>query len=392
MRRALMIFTVIVSSGLLAAPAVMQDMPVGASPYDVVDGWLKPFASSGHSFGATSAVFAESPDRIFIAQRGENRLPDPVPPGFQGFLGSIGVRANTAAESRVWQNTIFIVDGDGNMTEAWTQWDDMFETDAEGASGIHKIKISPYDPDRKLWVADTTNHQVHAFSNDGEELVMSLGAGGAGDDDNHLDRPWDMAFTEDGSIFVADMGNSRVMKFDAQGNFVTTWGVNGSGRGEFAMPHAVATDSIGRIYVGDMGNNRVQVFNETTRSVWYHPNISPIATWPGFERPTDIYATGYDVWISDNGEGNAAGTGGDADPTRSARMVKLDWNGNPQFTWELAGFGTGAGEALVVHQFSVDAEKNFYAADPGHGRVQKFAQKEGASFMETFGAPDPPLQ
>ena len=73
-------------------------------------------------------------------------------------------------------------------------------------------------------------------------------------------------------------------------------------------------------------------------------------------------------------------------------MVKLDWNGNPQFTWELAGFGTGAGEALVVHQFSVDAEKNFYAADPGHGRVQKFAQKEGASFMETFGAPDPPLQ
>ena len=78
MRRALMIFTVIVSSGLLAAPAVMQDMPVGVSPYDVVDGWLKPFASSGHSFGGTSAVFAESPDRIFIAQRGEHRLPDPV--------------------------------------------------------------------------------------------------------------------------------------------------------------------------------------------------------------------------------------------------------------------------------------------------------------------------
>ena len=392
MRRALMIFTVIVSAGLLAAPAVMQDMPVGASPYDVVDGWLKPFAASGYSFGATSGVFAESTDRIFIAQRGENRLPDPVPPGFQGFLGSIGVRANSAAESRVWRNTIFIVDGDGNMSEAWTQWDDMFESDAEGPSGIHKITISPFDPDRKRWVADTTNHQVHAFSNDGEELVMSLGAGGAGDDDNHLDRPWDMAFTEDGSIFVADMGNSRIMKFDAQGNFVTTWGVNGSGRGEFAMPHAVATDSIGRIYVGDMGNNRVQVFNETTRSVWYHPNISPIATWPGFERPTDIYATGYDVWISDNGEGNAAGTGGDADPTRSARMVKLDWNGNPQFTWELAGFGTGAGEVFVLHQFSVDAEKNFYAADPVHGRVQKFVQKEGASFMETFGAPDPPLQ
>ena len=149
MHKVFLVLSVVVASGLVVAPALMQDMPSGPSPYDVVDGWLKPFASSGHSFGATSAVFAESPDRIFIAQRGENRLPDPVPPGFQGFLGSIGVRANTAAESRVWRNTIFIVDGDGNMSEAWTQWDDMFESDAEGPSGIHKIKINPFDPDRK---------------------------------------------------------------------------------------------------------------------------------------------------------------------------------------------------------------------------------------------------
>ncbi len=112
MRRSLLVFAVVVAVGLIGTPALMQDMPSGPSPYDVVDGWLKPFAASGYSFGATSAVFAESPDRIFIAQRGENQLPDPVPPGFQGFLGSIGVRANTASESRVWQNTIFVVDGD----------------------------------------------------------------------------------------------------------------------------------------------------------------------------------------------------------------------------------------------------------------------------------------
>ncbi len=73
-------------------------------------------------------------------------------------------------------------------------------------------------------------------------------------------------------------------------------------------------------------------------------------------------------------------------------MVKLDWNGNPQFSWSVAGQGASAGEMANLHQFSVDAEKNFYAADPMHGRVQKFVQKEGASFMETFGAPDPPLQ
>ena len=47
------------------------DGPTGPSPYDVVRGWHKPFAEPGFAFGGNSGVFAESPDRIFIAQRGE---------------------------------------------------------------------------------------------------------------------------------------------------------------------------------------------------------------------------------------------------------------------------------------------------------------------------------
>ena len=171
MRRFFLVISVIVASGLVVTPALMQDMPSGSSPYDVVDGWLKPFASSGYSFGSTGSVFAESPDRIFIAQRGENRLPDPIPPGFRGFFGSIGEDAVEAIHGRVQRHTIFVVDGDGNMIEAWTKWDELFQSDSEMGGGIHKIKMSPFDPDRKLWVADTANHQVHAFSNDGEELV-----------------------------------------------------------------------------------------------------------------------------------------------------------------------------------------------------------------------------
>ena len=50
--------------------------PVGPSPYDVVRGWHKPFAEPGFAFGGNSGVFAESPNRIFVAQRGETRLPN----------------------------------------------------------------------------------------------------------------------------------------------------------------------------------------------------------------------------------------------------------------------------------------------------------------------------
>ena len=113
MRRFLLVISVIVASGLVVTPALMQDMPSGSSPYDAVDSWLKPFASSGYSFGSTGSVFAESPDRIFIAQRGENKLPDPIPPGFRGFFGSIDEDAMNAIHGRVQRNTIFVVDGDG---------------------------------------------------------------------------------------------------------------------------------------------------------------------------------------------------------------------------------------------------------------------------------------
>src|SRR5882757_3257323 len=56
--------------------------PVGPSPYDVVRGWHKPFAQPGFAFGGNSGIFAESPNRIFVAQRGEAKLPDPVPGAF----------------------------------------------------------------------------------------------------------------------------------------------------------------------------------------------------------------------------------------------------------------------------------------------------------------------
>ena len=61
--------------------------PVGPSPYDVVRGWHKPFSEPGFAFGGNSGVFAESPNRIFVAQRGDARLPEPLPPGFLGFAG-----------------------------------------------------------------------------------------------------------------------------------------------------------------------------------------------------------------------------------------------------------------------------------------------------------------
>jgi hypothetical protein len=75
----LVVLALVVGAPLLRGQAVISG-PVGPSPYDVVRGWHKPFAEAGFAFGGNSGIFAESPNRIFIAQRGEARLPMPIPP------------------------------------------------------------------------------------------------------------------------------------------------------------------------------------------------------------------------------------------------------------------------------------------------------------------------
>ena len=371
MRISVLVLAVVAAAGLLTGPVSLQDLgPTGPSPYDVVDGWMKPFASEGFAWGGHSGVFAESPDRIFVVQRGETRLPDPVPPGFAGFVGSIGLNPNQG-DVRVWQNCILVVDGDGNLIEIWDQWDHLFEG-SEGR-GPHRIRISPYDPERRVWVIDESGHQIFVFSNDGSELLMTLGEKDVGaNDESHFGRPQDVAFLPDGRILVADgLDNSRVLILDAEGNYITEFGEQGTRAGQFNGVHAVATGPDGRIFVADRDNKRVQVFNQTTRAAaWYHPTIAPIAVWPGFDLPLDIIVSGYDVWVSDSSP---------------AKIVKLDLNGNRQYTWQLDS--EGPGRFREMHSFAVDADGNLYGSDNQLGRTLKLVPKADADPTLLIGEP-----
>ena len=372
MRMSVLVLVAVVAGGVLTGPARLQDLgPTGPSPYEAVDGWPKPFADPGFAWGGNSGVFPESPERIFIVQRGETRLPDPVPPGFTGFVGSIGINALREPERRTWQHCIFVVDGDGNLIEVWDQWDHLFEG-SEGP-GPHRIRVSPYDPDRRVWVVHETGHQVFVFSNDGSELLMTLGEKNvSGDDETHLGRPQDVAFLPDGRVLVADgLDNSRVIILDAEGHYLTEFGEQGEGRGQFNGVHGLAVGPEGQIYVADRDNHRVQVFNETTRAAaWYHPNIAPIGVWPGFGLTLDIIVSGYDVWVTQ---------------LRPAKVIKLDLNGNRQYTWDLDS--EGPGRFLEMHSFAVDTDGNLYGSDNQLGRTQKLVPRPDSDPTLLIGQP-----
>jgi DNA-binding beta-propeller fold protein YncE len=52
-----------------------------------------------------------------------------------------------------------------------------------------------------------------------------------------------------------------VLKFDPEGNFLSTWGGAGKGPGQFNVPHSIVSDSKGNIYIADRSNQRIQVFD-----------------------------------------------------------------------------------------------------------------------------------
>ena len=62
------------------------------------------------------------------------------------------------------------------------------------------------------------------------------------------------------AVYVVDFENHRIQKFTSEGEFITKWGREGSGDGEFKSLVGIAIDSEGNVYVVDNKNHRIQKF------------------------------------------------------------------------------------------------------------------------------------
>ena len=90
----------------------------------------------------------------------------------------------------------------------------------------HFIAISPYDPQKHVWLIDDQKHAIFKMTNDGKQIVQTIGTyGEPGNDGQHFNRPTYLDWFPDGSFVVADgYNNARVVKFDKDGKYVTSWG------------------------------------------------------------------------------------------------------------------------------------------------------------------------
>jgi DNA-binding beta-propeller fold protein YncE len=249
------------------------------------------------------------------------------------------------------------VNRDGKLVQAWTQHDKIFAQ--KGGRGPHKIKMSPYDPEKHVWIIDDQLHQIFKFSYDGK-LVMTLGETlKEGADANHFARPTDIDWLPDGTFFISDgYTGTRVAKFDKNGKFLMQWGEKGeSGKetrpGYMNTVHSIAVGKDRRVYVSDRSNSRIQVFDE---------NGKFLDAWPNLRSPYSLLMSRDQfLWVSDG---------------VSNKILKYDLNGKLLYGW--GTYGQFPGGLWGAHSMSVDQENNLYVAEVFNGRAQKFRPKKGA--------------
>jgi hypothetical protein len=238
----LLMLGAIVGAGLVAGRAAAQSMPPEI-PFDSVPNFFK--LPADRYFGEVAGIAVNSHHHIFVFTRGNATGP-----------------AYGAAAAQLLE-----FDPDGNFLReighnlyAW--------------SFAHSVRI---DPEDNIWVADKGSDMVVRFNPEGRVTMVLGRKPEASDEDAHplahpkpplppidgmfrqvTDMTWDSA----GNIYISDgYINSRVAKYDHDGNWVGSFGEPGSGPGQLNTPHSIAIDHANRIYVADRGNRRIQVFN-----------------------------------------------------------------------------------------------------------------------------------
>ena len=194
-------------------------------------------------------------------------------------------------------------------------------------------------------------------------------------------QPTDVAWDSDGNIYITDgYINSRVAKYDKNGDWVKSWGEPGKGPGQFNLPHAIAIDRNNQIYVGDRSNRRIQVFDTNgtflrmfTIDVPPAPGTRPVnGNTPTGERLAATIGQPNSICITP-GPNQVMFVG---ESTFPGRIFKVSLDGT--VLGVIGKSGRQLGQFSGAHQLACPSETEIYAAETSNWRVQKVVLKSSA--------------
>jgi len=296
----------------------------GKYRYRLVEGWGR--GPQGREFGGVlPGLDVDSQDRVYLARR--------TPPA------------------------LLVYDREGRYLGAF----------GEGVlQNPHGVHVSADDA---IWVTDVNDHTVRKFDVAGR-IVMTLGsAGQPGAPGRPFNRPTKAVVSRSGDLYVSDgYGQFRAHRFDAQGNLLKSWGSEGTGPGQFRLPHSISVDPFGRVLICDRENHRVEMFDADGGYLGEWSN----ARWPGIQWPNEAY-------VHDDGLVYLAEAGYRVSVWQRVAAPGRSPIHTPAGEWELLArwgdMGDQPGQFLECpHAIAADSHGDIYVAEVPFtaGRLQKF--------------------
>ncbi|CAF3594515.1 unnamed protein product [Rotaria sp. Silwood1] len=212
---------------------------------------------AGNLTAGNSSTQLNSPKGIAVDQYGSVIVSDSSNYRIQQFVSGSMIGITLANHSQVVKyypyNSIGVVLAPTNGT----------------GSGANQLS-APYgnfiDGNGALYIADAGNHRVQMWPAGATTGITVAGiTGSPGSNSSQLRNPYSIIVDNNGYIYVADGGNSRIMKwttnYTAGGICVVgCTGVSGVAVNQLHTPRDLKFDASGNLYISDQANHRIQKF------------------------------------------------------------------------------------------------------------------------------------
>lgn len=204
-------------------------------------------------------------ERIYVVDRDRVQIFDSAG-NFIAKFGSIGIgdgQFNTPRDLAISNDRIFVVDNKNNRIQIFDpngNFITKFGTYGTGDGEFNYPTGIAVDENR-IYVVDRQNNRVQIFDLVGNFITKF---GTFGTDDEQFYWPQGIAVNGD-IIYVTDTsdayyGSHRIRVFNLNGRFITKFGSQGYGDGQFVLPSDLTVYQ-DKIYVVDSYQSRIEIFN-----------------------------------------------------------------------------------------------------------------------------------
>ena len=351
MKKCLLVICVLLAAALSSAQNAVPEIA-----FDSVPDFFK--LPAGMNFGEVPGVAVNSKGHVFVFTR-SNSANGPAYGAAAAQLLEFGPKGEFVREI-------------GKGLYAWSE--------------AHSVRIDRNDD---IWAIDKGSDMVIRFNQAGR-VVWVFGRKKEGADeeakpwehpnpplppvDGLFRQPTDVAWDSQGNIYITDgYINSRVAKYDANGDWVKSWGEPGTAPGQFRLPHSIAIDRNNNVYVGDRTNHRIQVFDTDGRFLrMFSIDVPPV---PGTKAVNGATPTGERLAAVIGAPNSLCITSGPTqvlfvgESTFPGRIFKVSLDG--KVLGVIGRSGRQLKQFSGAHALACPSETEIYAAETSNWRVQK---------------------